>query len=104
MKWLISGIPVLLICTFAMGQRLSSSQNSSTVMPGRSAEKLTPAKPGTSPKNPMGKDENVARRNGFFREYALDKIDSGPAIVAVDEDGSVWTALAKSGKLAHLTN
>ena len=39
-----------------------------------------------------------------FREFALDHPASGPAIVAVDEDDTVWVALAKSGKLARFMN
>lgn len=39
-----------------------------------------------------------------FREFALDNPGSGPAIVAVDEDDTVWVALAKSGKLARFMN
>jgi virginiamycin B lyase len=41
---------------------------------------------------------------GFFREYALDQVGSGPAIVTVDEDDNVWVALAKTGKLARFAN
>lgn len=41
---------------------------------------------------------------GYFREYALDGISSGPAIVVADEDDNIWTALAKSGKLARFSN
>lgn len=41
---------------------------------------------------------------GFFREYALDQVSSGPAIVTVDEDDNVWVALAKTGKLARFAN
>lgn len=47
---------------------------------------------------------NVSVVKGYFRQYALDKINSGPAIVAIDEENGVWTALAKTGKLAHLSN
>jgi streptogramin lyase/plastocyanin len=39
-----------------------------------------------------------------FREFALDHPAAGPAIVAVDEDDTVWVALAKSGKLARFMN
>ena len=41
---------------------------------------------------------------GYFHEYALDHIGSGPAIVTIDEQDSVWVALAKSGKLARFAN
>ncbi|MCB1058281.1 MAG: SMP-30/gluconolactonase/LRE family protein, partial [Acidobacteria bacterium] len=41
---------------------------------------------------------------GFFREYALGDLRSGPAIVAIDETDTVWTALAKSGQLARFRN
>lgn len=41
---------------------------------------------------------------GYFKEYALDHIASGPAITVVDEDDNVWVALAKTGKLARLSN
>ncbi len=44
------------------------------------------------------------RIDGYFREYALDHVSSGPAIVAVDEDDNIWVALAKSGKLARFSN
>src|SRR6266487_1486694 len=47
-------------------------------------------------------DEGVV--TGYFREYPLDHPGSGPAIVVVDEDDSVWVALAKTGRLARLTN
>ena len=41
---------------------------------------------------------------GYFREYAVDHVGSGPAIVAVDEQDNVWVALAKSGKLVRFAN
>ena len=41
---------------------------------------------------------------GFFREYALGPVTSGPAIVVMGEDDSVWIALAKSGQLARFSN
>jgi virginiamycin B lyase len=41
---------------------------------------------------------------GFFREYALDQVSSGPAIVTIDEDDNVWVALARTGKLARFAN
>jgi streptogramin lyase/plastocyanin len=41
---------------------------------------------------------------GFFREYALGPLSSGPAIVAVGEDDAVWVALARSGQLARFSN
>ncbi len=47
---------------------------------------------------------SVETRTGYFFEHALDHVGSGPAIVAVDEDNVVWTALARSGKLARFAN
>jgi virginiamycin B lyase len=41
---------------------------------------------------------------GFFREYALGGVASGPAIVAIGEDDAVWIALAKTGQLARFSN
>lgn len=41
---------------------------------------------------------------GYFREYAVGQVSSGPAIVTVDADDNVWVALAKSGKLVRLAN
>ncbi|MFY9823967.1 MAG: hypothetical protein WAM82_21495 [Thermoanaerobaculia bacterium] len=41
---------------------------------------------------------------GFFREYALGPVASGPAIVAMGEDDAVWIALAKTGQLARFSN
>jgi virginiamycin B lyase len=38
------------------------------------------------------------------QEIALDQPTSGPAIVAVDADDTVWVALARSGKLAKYIN
>ena len=49
-------------------------------------------------------DPNVAVVRGFFREYAVDHLRSGPAIVAVDEDDDVWVAMARSGKLVRFRN
>jgi virginiamycin B lyase len=46
----------------------------------------------------------VETAEGFFREYAIGDLRSGPAIVAVDDDDTVWTALAKSGQLARYRN
>ena len=46
----------------------------------------------------------VEVRNGFFREIALDHPASGPALVAVDEEDTVWVALARAGKLARYLN
>ena len=39
-----------------------------------------------------------------FREYAVGAPDSGPAIVTVGEDGAVWVALARAGRVARLSN
>jgi virginiamycin B lyase len=51
-------------------------------------------------------DQDVAHETvaGYFREYPLDHPGSGPAIVTVDEDDNVWTALARSGRLARFSN
>jgi streptogramin lyase len=46
----------------------------------------------------------VIKVHGYFREYALDNLRSGPAIVAVDRDDDVWVAMARSGKLMRLRN
>jgi streptogramin lyase len=46
----------------------------------------------------------VTTVQGYFREYALDHLRSGPAIVAVDRDDDVWIAMARSGKLMRLSN
>ncbi|MGH9349888.1 MAG: virginiamycin B lyase family protein [Vicinamibacterales bacterium] len=39
-----------------------------------------------------------------IREYAVGAIDSGPAILAVDESGAVWVALAKAGRVVRYTS
>jgi len=44
------------------------------------------------------------RPAAVIREYAVGPPDSGPAIVTVAEDGAVWVALAKAGKVARLSN
>ncbi len=47
---------------------------------------------------------SVSTQQGFFREFALDHLRSGPAIVAVDKSDTVWVGLARSGKLARFSN
>ena len=41
---------------------------------------------------------------GFIREIALGHLGSGPAIVAVGPDDTVWTALARVGAVARWSN
>lgn len=61
----------------------------------------------TGASRPAGDDSaalTVEVREGFFREYALGTTDSGPAIVAVDRDDTVWVALARAGQLGRFQN
>lgn len=52
----------------------------------------------------LNADPNVTVLRGYFREYAVDHLRSGPAIVAADEDDDIWVALARSGKLVRFRN
>ncbi len=42
--------------------------------------------------------------HGFMREIALGHLGSGPAIVAIGPDDTVWTALARVGAVARWSN
>ena len=43
-------------------------------------------------------------RDGFFREIAVGSAGSGPAIVSVDAQDSVWVAVAREGRLVRFQN
>src|SRR5260370_37973985 len=54
--------------------------------------------------NSWSNEESARLSKPRILEIALDSPTSGPAIVGVDDDNTVWVALAKSGKLARLMN
>lgn len=106
MKSLIIGFTVLLVSSSVLGQTVK--QNNAKDLPVEKdavARRQQSLKPGKSPfPADLKKSGNTSTVKGYFRQYALDKVNSGPAILAIDEENGVWTALAKTGKLAHLSN
>lgn len=60
--------------------------------------------PGVEPAGGAVGPRTFAIREGFFREIALGGAGSGPAIVSVDTEDTVWVAVARTGQLGRFQN
>ena len=108
MRSLIIGFSILLVSASVLGQTVRQNNaedlpvNKNAVVRSSTRQLLKPGK-SAFPADAK-KSRNPSIVTGYFRQYALDKVNSGPAIIAIDEENGVWTALAKTGKLAHFSN
>jgi streptogramin lyase/plastocyanin len=109
MKSLITGFLIFLTASIVSAQTVRQNNakdlpatGKDTVIRRGGSSRQQSLKPGASAD--LKKSGTASVVNGYFRQYALDKINSGPAIIAIDEENGIWTALAKTGKLAHLSN